>query len=39
MAAGDPERAAKFYQEALGVQGASKGAREAAQTESQKIKK
>jgi len=42
MASNDPERAAraaKFYQEALGVPGASETARKAAQTESQKIPK
>jgi len=39
MAANDPPRAAKFYHDALDVPGASKKAREAAQTESQKIPK
>ena len=39
MAASDPARAAKFYHDALDVPGASKAAREAAQTESQKIPK
>jgi len=39
MAASDPPRAAKFYHDALDVPGASKKAREAAQTESQKIPK
>ena len=39
MAASDPARAAKFYHDALDVPGASKAAREAAQTELQKIPK
>jgi tetratricopeptide (TPR) repeat protein len=39
MAANDSERAGKYYQEALAVQGASDAARKAAQTESQKIPK
>jgi hypothetical protein len=38
-AAGDPERAVKFYQEALGIQGASEMALKAAQTESKTISK
>ena len=38
-AANDPERASKFYQEALAVPDASEQARKAAQTESQKISK
>jgi tetratricopeptide (TPR) repeat protein len=38
-AANDAERALKFYQEALATPGASEKARQAAQTESQKISK
>ncbi|MDP9054886.1 MAG: tetratricopeptide repeat protein [Acidobacteriota bacterium] len=38
-AANDPERASKFYREALAVPDASEQARQAAQTESQKISK
>jgi tetratricopeptide (TPR) repeat protein len=38
-AAGDPERAVKFYKEALGIQGASEMALKAAQTESKTISK
>ena len=38
-AAGDPERAVKFYQEALSVQGASEMALKAAQTESKTTSK
>jgi tetratricopeptide (TPR) repeat protein len=38
-AANDPERAAKFYQDALAVPGASEAAHKAAQTESKNIPK
>jgi hypothetical protein len=38
-AANDPDRASKFYQEALAVPDASEPARKAAQTESQNIAK